>query len=105
MTNDECQRNDETRMPKNQRLDRFSSFEHSELFRHSSFVLRHFVETFFFNLIASALATGAGTNAHTSPPRRAISLTMRELRYVYSSFGMRKIVSTAASNFRFIRAI
>ena len=40
-----------------------------------------------------------------SPPRRAISFTIRELKYVYSSFGIKKIVSTLASSFRFISAI
>jgi hypothetical protein len=80
MTNVECRRNDETRMSKKTRLEFFSSFEHSELFRHSSFVLRHFFNTFLGNLFVSALATGAGTNADTSPPSLAISFTMRELR-------------------------
>src|SRR2546423_8104311 len=60
---------------------------------------------FHLSLVRNAFATRAGTNSVTSPPSRAISFTIRELRYVYSSFGIRKIVSTAASSFRFIRAI
>src|ERR1700675_765616 len=58
-----------------------------------------------FNFFAKASATQGGTNLATSPPRRAISFTMRELRYVYSSFGIRKIVSTLVSSLRFISAI
>src|SRR5204863_3646649 len=53
----------------------------------------------------NAFATRPGTKSVTSPPRRAISLTIRELRYVYSSFGIRKIVSTLDSSLRFISAI
>jgi hypothetical protein len=41
MTNVECRKNDEIRMPKRIQSGS-SSFEHSGLFRHSSFVLRHF---------------------------------------------------------------
>ena len=58
-----------------------------------------------FSFFRSAFATLAGTKSVTSPPSRAISFTIRELRYVYSSFGIRKIVSTVASSLRFIRAI
>src|SRR5690349_17408865 len=53
----------------------------------------------------SALATQPGTKAETFPPSLAISFTMRELRYVYSSLGIRNIVSTAGFRFRFINAI
>src|SRR4029077_9829045 len=57
---------------------RFSSFgfRHSFVLRHSSFVIRLLRGNFF----ASASPTTAGTNAETSPPSRAISFTMRELR-------------------------
>ena len=37
-----------------------------------------------------AATTQPGTKLVTSPPRRAISLMIRELRYVYSSLGIRK---------------
>src|SRR2546423_6731521 len=46
-----------------------------------------------FNFARNAFATRAGTKSVTSPPSRAISFTIRELKYVYSSFGIRKIVS------------
>ena len=41
MTNVECRRNDETGTAKSEPLIAHSSLEHSGLFRHSSFVLRH----------------------------------------------------------------
>src|SRR6266540_1733353 len=42
MTNDETRRNDEFRMTK-RNSDTLSSFEPSDLFRHSTFVLRHLI--------------------------------------------------------------
>src|SRR5438105_11777167 len=42
MSNDEARRNDENRMTERNSLGGDSSFYHSELFRHSSLVLRHF---------------------------------------------------------------
>src|SRR5574341_1701867 len=41
------------------------------------------------------------TNAETSPPRSAISLTSRELRYEYFSWGIRNTVSISSDSFRF----
>jgi hypothetical protein len=46
----------------------------------------------------------AGTKSLTSPPNPAISFTNLELMKVYSSFGIKKIVSTFGSSFRFINA-
>jgi hypothetical protein len=61
--------------------------------------------TFDDNFLAKALCAQGGTNASTFPPSRAISFTILELRYVYSSFGIRKIVSISGSILRFISAI
>ena len=56
------------------------------------------------NFAESSARTYVGTNALTSPPNRAISFTMRELRKVYVSFGIIKIVSIRSFNLRFINA-
>src|SRR6059036_3009785 len=62
MTNDEGIFKFETRMTKNGHRSAYSSFEHSTLFRHSSFVIRHFA------LAVSLLMPLA---AHAQPPPSA----------------------------------
>src|SRR5437763_522516 len=49
---------------------------------------RRFTETPYncSSFVCNAFATRAGTKSVTSPPMRAISFTIRQLRYVYSSF-------------------
>jgi hypothetical protein len=56
-------------------------------------------------LSPKASTTAAAQISRYRRPSRAISFTIRELRYVYSSFGIRKIVSTVGSSFLFISAI
>lgn len=57
------------------------------------------------NLCSNAFSTPRGTKSLTFPPKPAISRTNRELINVYSSFGIKKIVSIRESNLRFIKAI
>src|ERR1700730_8978892 len=74
MTNDEGSPDAQTTK---ERSD--TSFRHSDFVIHSCFVIRHFF-LLAANFFPSALATAGGTKLETSPPKRAISFTRRELK-------------------------
>src|SRR5439155_11624037 len=54
MSNVECRRNDEARMTKVEPRIAHSSLEHSSLFRHSTFVLRHCTALFSYEIVIKA---------------------------------------------------
>ena len=53
----------------------------------------------------SRVATTGCTKSETDPPSPATSLMMLDVKYAYSSLGMRKTVSTLSSSFRLTMAI
>jgi hypothetical protein len=70
MTNDEGMSKLETRMTKNEHRRAYSSFEHSTLFRHSSFVLRHFA-------LAVSFAFTLALYSETPPSAKDILASVR----------------------------